>query len=83
MVGDLDDYLYTNFHFQGIFDELAISKIEMAYIEVYQEQAYDLLKNEKNALKLREDIKNGPFLEGKLLQCPTLAVIKSSTFYFS
>ena len=50
-----------------------VLKIEVAYSEIFKEQAYDLLEDRKNALKLREDKKTGPFLEGKLLQCPTSA----------
>ena len=50
-----------------------VLKIEVAYSEIFKEQAYDLLEDRKNALKLREDEKTGPFLEGKLLQCPTSA----------
>ena len=36
-----------------------VLKIEVAYSEIFKEQAYDLLEDRKNALKLREDKKLG------------------------
>ena len=40
------------------------STIRCSFLEIYNEQVYDLLSDNRNNLNLREDIKKGVFVEG-------------------